>query len=83
MGGCAVTHGLADDSLHGAGERGRHAEAPVVQDVHGHLEAAAHLAQHAVGRHTHVVEVHLGRVGRLDAHLLLWGATGIKEGGGK
>lgn len=39
------TYSLADDALHGAGERRRHAEAAVVQDVHCHLEAATQLAQ--------------------------------------
>lgn len=71
-----ATYSLADDAPHGARERRRHAEAAVVQDVHGHLEAAAQLAQQTVGRHTHVVKVDLGRVGRLDSHLLLWRAAG-------
>lgn len=70
------TYSLADDALHGAGERRRHSEAAVVQDVHCHLEAAAQLAQQTVGWNAHVVKVDLGRVGRLDSHLLLWRPAG-------
>lgn len=69
------THSFGHDAFHGAREGGRHPEATVVQDVHGHFEAAAHFAQNAVGRHANVFEVNLGRVGCLDAHFFLWGAT--------
>lgn len=75
----ACTHSFVDDSLHGAGEGGGHAEAPVIQDVHGHLEAFAQFAQQAVSWHADVVKVDLGGVRRLDAHFLLWGAAVIKE----
>lgn len=71
-GGAWSTHSLGHDALHGSGEGGGHAEAAVVEDVHGHLEAAAHLPQDTVGRHAHVLKVDLCRVGRFDAHLLLW-----------
>lgn len=70
-----ATYSLGNDTLHCAGERSRHAEASVVQDVHCHLEAAAQLAQQTVGRNAHVVKVDLSRVGRLDSHLLLWRST--------
>ena len=40
-------------------ERAAHAEAAAVQDVHGHLEAASHFAQHVLHRHWRVVEVNL------------------------
>lgn len=77
-----ATYRLADDALHGARERRRHAEAAVVQDVHCHLEAAAQLAQQTVGWDAHVVKVDLGRVGRLDSHLLLWRPAGWEHSGG-
>lgn len=74
-----ATYSLADDALHCAGERRRHAEATVVQDVHCHLEAAAQLAQQTVGWDAHVVKVDLSRVGRLDSHLLLRGPAGSEH----
>lgn len=36
-----------------------HGEAARVEDVHGHLEAAAHLAKHVLCRHGCIVEEHL------------------------
>ena len=66
-----VLHRLLDHLGHGAGEGGAHAEPAAVQDLHGDLEAVADVAEHVLHRDGHVVEVDLGRVGRLDAHLLL------------
>lgn len=41
-----------------------------------YLEALAHLAEHVLHGHGGVVEIDRGRVGRLDAHLLLGGPGG-------
>ena len=71
-----VVHRLFDDGAHGAGERGAHAEATVVEDLHGHLESVADAPQHILGGHGGVVKHDLRRVGGLDAHLLFWRAVG-------
>ena len=81
MTAACATHGLGDDALHGPREGSSHAKATVVQNVHGHLEAAAHLTQDALGGHAHVVEVYLSGVGGLDAHLLLRRAAAVRERG--
>lgn len=77
--GGGATHSFGDDSLHGAGEGGRHAKAPVIQDVHGHLEASAQLSQQTVCWHANIVEKHLGCVGRLDSHFLLWRTAAVMK----
>lgn len=76
-----ATHRFADDPTHGTGHRSSHAKAPVVQDIHGNLEAGARSPQNVLRRDTDGIEVDLSGVGCLDAHLLLRGATGGAEGG--
>lgn len=77
-----LTHSFGDDSLHGAGEAGRHAKSPVIQDVHGYFETSAHLSQQTVGWHANIIEINLSCVGRLDSHLLLWRTAEIMKIGG-
>ena len=62
---------LLDRVLHGARQGSGHAETARVQYVHGDLEALAHTDQYVLVWHAHVLEVDLGRVRALDAHLLL------------
>jgi hypothetical protein len=53
---------------------GGQAEAPVVEHLHGHLEALASLAEHVVDGHAHVVEVDGGGRRASNAELALVGA---------
>lgn len=54
-----------------ARQRRRHAEAPVVEDVHGYFKAVAHATQYVFHGHLHILVIHLGGVRTLDAHLVL------------
>lgn len=74
------SHRLANDTLHGAREGGCHAEAAVIQDVHGNLKAPAHFSQYTLGWHADIIKVHLCCVGRLNSHLLLRRTTENKRG---
>ena len=58
-------------SVERACQSGAHAESAIVEDLHGHLEPLPDPAQHVVDRDVDVVEEHLRRVRRFDAHLLL------------
>lgn len=69
------THRFGDDTLHGPREGSGHAEAAIVEDVHGHFESTSNLSQHTLRRDTHVLKIHLCRVGRFNAHLFLWRTT--------
>lgn len=52
-------YGALDELALDGGERGHHAEAPLIEHVHGHLEAVALAAEHVLDRHAAVLEVHL------------------------
>ena len=71
---CCMVNSFLNARPHCAGQSSSHTKSPVIQDLHGYLEALTDLTNNVFHWHWSVFEVDLCCVRALDAHLLLWGS---------